>query len=570
MPTISQLPGVVQAVSLADTVVMSQLQTGGSTPGAYVAVQAPLSAIVSAVTASSLPLSGGTLTGPLSVQGSIGAQGSINVTTGNGFQISGANIVAVSNQVTNGAVGPGISQSLFVGLNAGAAFNLLTGENGYSSTGIGTGALQHLTAGNAENVAVGSWAGQYFNGNTGTFVGMHAGGAELSTPAVTYVGCDAGRNSISTGPVTAIGNLALGGGNPNTVTAVGRQAGQGNSAGIIIGGTKTTGDILTVVLSSSASGMSGSPFTLHYTVQSGDNIASIAANIASGLNGALSAPSYGLGTSSSALPDGTAVVVLGFPGSTTNGWALSITATGSVGATETLTVIPGSTLSNSVLIGDAAGQGPALQNATLVSIGGHQSGLHITTDSYLSIWGAQSGGSLMGTAGVSILGAFSAIAAVSITSSTLAGAVVANNLTSTTNGPITIFGSHSGGSLTVPFGNVTVVGSGICQNTLTTGGNVILIGSGGFGVDTPASNTTNYINIENVLTVTGTNTPSTAHTTVSGPLSVSSQATTISSGAGAPTSTQPNGSIYMRTDGAANTRLYVSEGGGTWAAVSTN
>lgn len=44
---------------------------------------------------------------------------------------------------------------------------------------------------------------------------------------------------------------------------------------------------------------------------------------------------------------------------------------------------------------------------------------------------------------------------------------------------------------------------------------------------------------------------------------------TITSGAGAPSSTQPNGSLYLRTDGAANTRVYISEGGGTWAAISS-
>lgn len=42
---------------------------------------------------------------------------------------------------------------------------------------------------------------------------------------------------------------------------------------------------------------------------------------------------------------------------------------------------------------------------------------------------------------------------------------------------------------------------------------------------------------------------------------------TVTSGSGAPGSTQPNGSIYLRNDGTASTRLYVSEGGGTWSAI---
>lgn len=43
---------------------------------------------------------------------------------------------------------------------------------------------------------------------------------------------------------------------------------------------------------------------------------------------------------------------------------------------------------------------------------------------------------------------------------------------------------------------------------------------------------------------------------------------TIRSGAGAATGTQPAGSLWLRTDGSAGARLYVSAGAGTWAAVA--
>ena len=42
----------------------------------------------------------------------------------------------------------------------------------------------------------------------------------------------------------------------------------------------------------------------------------------------------------------------------------------------------------------------------------------------------------------------------------------------------------------------------------------------------------------------------------------------IRSGAGAATGTQPAGSMWLRTDGAAGSRIYVSAGGGTWAAIA--
>jgi len=41
----------------------------------------------------------------------------------------------------------------------------------------------------------------------------------------------------------------------------------------------------------------------------------------------------------------------------------------------------------------------------------------------------------------------------------------------------------------------------------------------------------------------------------------------ISSGAGAPSATDPGGSLYLRTDGDQNTGLYATAGGGTWLAL---
>ncbi len=43
---------------------------------------------------------------------------------------------------------------------------------------------------------------------------------------------------------------------------------------------------------------------------------------------------------------------------------------------------------------------------------------------------------------------------------------------------------------------------------------------------------------------------------------------TISSGAGVPVGVEPNASLWLRTDGALGSRLYVSAGAGVWAAVA--
>ena len=44
---------------------------------------------------------------------------------------------------------------------------------------------------------------------------------------------------------------------------------------------------------------------------------------------------------------------------------------------------------------------------------------------------------------------------------------------------------------------------------------------------------------------------------------------TISTGSGAPTSTRPRGSVYLRTNGAQDTTVYVNtDGAATWAALT--
>jgi len=43
---------------------------------------------------------------------------------------------------------------------------------------------------------------------------------------------------------------------------------------------------------------------------------------------------------------------------------------------------------------------------------------------------------------------------------------------------------------------------------------------------------------------------------------------TIRAGIGAATGTQPSGSIWIRTDGSAGARIYVSQGAGTWVPIA--
>jgi hypothetical protein len=51
-------------------------------------------------------------------------------------------------------------------------------------------------------------------------------------------------------------------------------------------------------------------------------------------------------------------------------------------------------------------------------------------------------------------------------------------------------------------------------------------------------------------------------------LAIGPSGPTIRSGTGAATGTHPSGSLWMRSDGAVGSRLYVSQGGGTWTPVA--
>lgn len=84
---------------------------------------------------------------------------------------------------------------------------------------------------------------------------------------------------------------------------------------------------------------------------------------------------------------------------------------------------------------------------------------------------------------------------------------------------ITCLGGQTGGVLSTAT-NSLIAGKGVGNATFASGSGVILIGSGNVTVDTPAGGTSNYINIENVITATGTSTAGTSIVSIAGGLSV--------------------------------------------------
>ena len=109
--------------------------------------------------------------------------------------------------------------------------------------------------------------------------------------------------------------------------------------------------------------------------------------------------------------------------------------------------------------------------------------------------------------------------------------------------------------------------------TLATTLPSILVGVSS-ATDTPAGNTSNVLVVQGVgstafMKGTGLNATPVAFFPGAKITIGDTGLPTVTSGSGAPGATEPNGSIYLRTDGGASTRLYVSAGGGTWAPIAS-
>jgi hypothetical protein len=462
-----------------------------------------------------------------------------NVTSTVGLQFNGVTQFIVGALGTPGGVH---GQTIFIGPGAGAAFPLGTSET-YGSLGIGADTFSALTSLGAECVGLGSWAGRVYNGSLATIIGMGAGGNETTAIGITLIGNDSMRDAIAqsgAGYIFAGGQGSLAHGAPaSSVVALGSQSGHGISSGIILGGTKTTGDVLTITLT--ASGILGSPYTENYTILSGDTLVTIAANIAANLSGKLGA-SYPqpFEAFSAALPDGTHIIWMAFPGSDVTGWNLAITTSVSGGATETLTAVGGTKLSAATLVGNGTAGGTAggvLSNIT--AIGDGAAG-NLKTFSYGTFGGSSSANHLMTGTAVVTWGdsVFSASGLTGLSYSTGIGTSAGLRLTGAAASQIHLFGYGSGSGLTTPTANWLVLGP--VGNTTTGAGasGVVLIGSGWAAVESPTNATSHFLNIENILTATGTNVPSTSVATIAGLL--------ISGGAGFTVATLPAAATALK------------------------
>ncbi len=378
-----------------------------------------------------------------------------------------------------------------------------------STTGSGTGATFNLTyaplvsgmmfSSANTNLFVGSnTPNSAFSGTESVFIGGSAGGNIVSGNFNVCVGLNAGGVGAGV-PLTNVASMVCVG------TDAGRNLAQGASTGVLIGngvaenyaGTKT------VVIGGGLNYTSGSQNVL---LLGGNTITSGAGNFVGGYNADVTS-----GTVQNA------VVVGGTASGGGNG------ARGG---------------SNSVIIGAGAGNGN-LTGASNFLIG-MTIGSAMTTATFNVGMGRQVLNALVngqfntgigdsalfnnasttntnpnGNTAVGAAAGFGASGA-TFNTCTLLGVRAGGGLsTGSTN---TLVGANTGVLLTTGGAN-TIIGANVATTTLITGTNNILVGTSS-SVDTTLTSTSNTINIGNIWTATGTNTPATAVSSISGSLTI--------------------------------------------------
>ena len=207
------------------------------------------------------------------------------------------------------------------------------------------------------------------------------------------------------------------------------------------------------------------------------------------------------------------------------------------------------TASGNVMVGNSSGQ--SLTSGALNVLIGPLAGNRLTTanENVMIGYGA---GAVATSGGGTMIGM-------------LAGTAV------TTGQGNTILGQRAGSKITTG-GNNLIIGDQVGSTTLTTGSTNILIGLTS-ATDTATAGTNDTLKIQGnntIAAISGTLAGSPVINFPGAKITIGdSGLPTITSGAGAPSANEPNGSLYLRNAGAANTRLYVSAGGGVWAPITS-
>lgn len=436
-------------------------------------------------------------------------------------------------------------QSVYLGESSGRS-------QGQYNTHVGWGSGAACVSG-GENTFIGNSAGT--NVTTGSFntaLGQHTLGCETTINASTAVGNDSQRNVISaSGANTSVGQHSqyIHGG--SSVTSFGQAAYVGNGACIMLGGTATLNDTISLTVTGS---FTGSPQTVGITVSAGQSLASQA----TALYNAFKANSIllnliGQGSISGVFD--TSNINLNWFGVSVQSVTVTAAVTGS--ATETVTVLNGATANSNIAIGQRAMQALYLTTATnCIGIGANTLYKLQSGNNNIAI-GGNAGQSITTGHDNLILGNTTGTNITTSNFNTFVGNTAGN--AATTVGNTTLLGFSAGASLTTG-GSNTLIGASVGSTVLTTGSGNIFIGVSATltAASASESNTLRIGNhATNVIVATGINT-ATPVVAVNGTVSIGAYTSAI-----APTTSNIAASMaaVWKNTGDGTVKLYFNDAG---------
>jgi hypothetical protein len=430
-----------------------------------------------------------TMTGTTTTAG-ISDTGGVNTTAT--YQLQGSTVINLLNAGSGNTV-------LAAGVGACAAMDSASNF----ALCVGDNAL-HSYSGDAssEHVMIGPGAGYSLVSpsihDVGT--GVYAMNHETTGSNLTCMGGDCMRNSIGVTSGSAFGSRAGQDYFGQQSSFVGANAGYGNGGSITISGTITTSDVIQLTFTSTA--ISGGASTASYTVGAGNTLA----QIAQGLVAAITANSTLLAADVRAVNDGTAspnTITMAYPGTSAIGTTLTVTNTSS-GISETITITGGvtATATRNNAHGYDAEYFSGATSASFNNAFGAYVLANLTTGSHNNCMGD--------------------LACAALTTSTFVDVVGDQSLkVATTAFAVSALGDRTLETCSTCH-NVTAIGSSAGITSITTGSNITII-SDGNACDTASVNLLQMCSGGGVyLTVTGTNTASTAKAMLSGSLLIGS------------------------------------------------
>jgi trimeric autotransporter adhesin len=408
--------------------------TGGTINGAAIGGTTTASGAFTALSATGTTTTAGITDSGGITTTTLGATGAINTTSTNGYQINGKTMLWSLGNVSG----------LYVGDSAGSSVTSQTNENTF----------------------VGNLSGQLVtSGQFNTAVGQHSMGFELTGGTNCAFGNDCMRNSVGVNGGVAMGKFAAACYFGQFSTTAGFNSMVGNAASILITGTTTLGD--TITLTFTGGGLAGGVQTASYTITSnGETIPNVYAGLSAAVsaNSAFIAANIALRTP----PTNVNAMAVTYNGTSAVGVPLVVTAAVSGAATEVVTITNGvlATATDNVAMGAFALCGYGITSASFnIGIGdytfanattllnsvaaGYQAGLNATTAQGLTLVGYNAGLAVTTATGVTCFGFQSGF---SVTGSN----------------SIAAFGSSAGRNTTG--NNCAYFGNGAGQNT-TTGNN---------------------------------------------------------------------------------------------------